>query len=57
MLPAGTRPILEHVFNALIDAGVYDIHLLTVSTDSEMYIDDSAHIQPDNARQSSGRRQ
>ncbi len=28
MLPAGTRPILEHVLNALIDAGVDDIHLV-----------------------------
>ena len=28
MLPAGTRPILEHVLNALIDAGVEDIHLV-----------------------------
>jgi len=28
MLPAGTRPILEHVLNALIDAGVNDIHLV-----------------------------
>src|SRR6056297_3427104 len=27
MPPAGTRPILEHVLNALIDAGVDDIHL------------------------------
>lgn len=27
MLPAGTRPILEHVLNALVDAGVDDIHL------------------------------
>lgn len=28
MLPAATRPILEHVLNALIDAGVDDIHLV-----------------------------
>jgi len=28
MLPAGTRPILEHVLNALIDAGIDDIHLV-----------------------------
>ncbi|WP_253738142.1 sugar phosphate nucleotidyltransferase [Halohasta salina] len=28
MLPAGTRPILEHVLNALIDTGVDDIHLV-----------------------------
>jgi len=28
MLPAGTRPILEHVLNALIDADVDDIHLV-----------------------------
>lgn len=28
MLPAGTRPILEYVLNALIDAGVDDIHLV-----------------------------
>jgi len=28
MLPAGTRPILEHVLNALIDAGVDDIHIV-----------------------------
>jgi len=28
MLPAGTRPILEHVLNALINAGVDDIHLV-----------------------------
>jgi glucose-1-phosphate thymidylyltransferase len=28
MLPAGTRPVLEHVLNALIDAGVDDIHLV-----------------------------
>ena len=28
MLPAGTSPILEHVLNALIDAGVEDIHLV-----------------------------
>ena len=28
MLPAGTRPILEHVLNALIDSGVDDIHLV-----------------------------
>ena len=28
MLPAGTRPILEHVLNALIDAGISDIHLV-----------------------------
>src|SRR6056297_683552 len=28
MLPAGTRPILEHVLNALIDASVDDIHLV-----------------------------
>jgi glucose-1-phosphate thymidylyltransferase len=28
MLPAGTRPILEHVLNALIDAGTTDIHLV-----------------------------
>jgi glucose-1-phosphate thymidylyltransferase len=28
MLPAGTRPILEHVLNGLIDAGVNDIHLV-----------------------------
>ena len=28
MLPAGTRPILEHVLNALIDANVDDIHLV-----------------------------
>ena len=28
MLPAGTRPILEHVLNALIDAGVNDIHII-----------------------------
>ena len=28
MLPAGTRPILEHVLNALIDAAVDDIHLV-----------------------------
>ena len=28
MLPAGTRPILEHVLNALIDAGVDNIHLV-----------------------------
>jgi len=28
MLPAGIRPILEHVLNALIDAGIDDIHLV-----------------------------
>ena len=28
MLPAGTRPILEHVLNALINAGFDDIHLV-----------------------------
>ena len=28
MLPAGTRPILEHVLNALINTGVDDIHLV-----------------------------
>ncbi|RJX47974.1 sugar phosphate nucleotidyltransferase [Halonotius pteroides] len=28
MLPAGTRPILEHVLNALIDAGINNIHLV-----------------------------
>jgi glucose-1-phosphate thymidylyltransferase len=28
MLPAGTRPILEHVLNALTDAGVDDIHIV-----------------------------
>jgi glucose-1-phosphate thymidylyltransferase len=28
MLPAGNRPILEHVFDALIDAGIDDIHLV-----------------------------
>jgi glucose-1-phosphate thymidylyltransferase len=28
MLPGGTRPILEHVLNALIDAGINDIHLV-----------------------------
>jgi glucose-1-phosphate thymidylyltransferase len=28
MLPAGTRPILEHVLNALIDVGIDDIHLV-----------------------------
>ena len=28
MLPAGTRPILEHVCNALIDAGVDNLHLV-----------------------------
>ncbi len=28
MLPAGTRPILEHVLNALIEAGVNDLHLV-----------------------------
>jgi glucose-1-phosphate thymidylyltransferase len=28
MLPAGTRPILEHVLNALIDAGIKEIHLV-----------------------------
>jgi len=28
MLPAGTRPILEHVLNALIDARIDDIHLV-----------------------------
>lgn len=28
MLPAGTRPILEHVLTALVDAGVDDIHLV-----------------------------
>ena len=28
MLPAGTRPILEHVLNALINAGVDDLHLV-----------------------------
>ena len=28
LLTAGTRPILEHVLNALIDAGVNDIHLV-----------------------------
>jgi glucose-1-phosphate thymidylyltransferase len=26
MLPAGTRPILEHVLNALIDAGIKGLH-------------------------------
>ena len=28
MLPAGTRPILEYVLNALIDTGIDDIHLV-----------------------------
>ena len=28
MLPAGTRPILEYVLNAVIDAGVDEIHLV-----------------------------
>ena len=28
MLPAGTRPILEYVLNALIDAGVDNLHLV-----------------------------
>jgi len=28
MLPAGTRPILEYVLNAVIDAGVEEIHLV-----------------------------
>jgi len=28
MLPAGTRPILEHVLNALVDAGITSIHLV-----------------------------
>jgi len=28
MLPAGTQPILEYVLDALIDAGVTDIHLI-----------------------------
>jgi glucose-1-phosphate thymidylyltransferase len=28
MLPAGTRPILEHVLDALVDAGIDDIHLV-----------------------------
>lgn len=28
MLPAGTRPILEYVLNALIDAGIDEIHLV-----------------------------
>ena len=28
MLPAGTQPILEHVLDALIDAGITDIHLV-----------------------------
>ena len=28
MLPAGTQPILEHVLDALIDAGISDIHLV-----------------------------
>ena len=28
MLPAGTQPILEYVLNALIDAGIDDIHLV-----------------------------
>ncbi len=28
MLPAGTRPILERVFDALIDAGVDDLHVV-----------------------------
>jgi glucose-1-phosphate thymidylyltransferase len=28
MLPAGTRPILEHVLNALIDAGIKGLHLV-----------------------------
>lgn len=28
MLPAGTRPILEHVLDAVIDAGIDDIHLV-----------------------------
>ena len=28
MLPAGNRPILEHVFNALVDAGITDLHVV-----------------------------
>ena len=28
MLPAGTRPILERVFDALIDAGIDDLHVV-----------------------------
>jgi glucose-1-phosphate thymidylyltransferase len=28
VLPTGTRSIIEHVLNALIDAGVNDIHLV-----------------------------
>lgn len=28
MLPAGTRPILEHVLNALIDVGIKGLHLV-----------------------------
>jgi glucose-1-phosphate thymidylyltransferase len=28
MLPAGTRPILEHVLDALVDGGVSDLHLV-----------------------------
>ncbi|MFC6614510.1 sugar phosphate nucleotidyltransferase [Halopenitus salinus] len=28
MLPAGTRPILEHVLDALVDAGVREVHLV-----------------------------
>ena len=28
MLPAGTRPILEHVLDALVDTGIEDIHLV-----------------------------
>jgi glucose-1-phosphate thymidylyltransferase len=28
MLPAGTRPILEHILNALIEAGIDELHLV-----------------------------
>jgi len=28
MLPAGNRPILEHVLDALVDAGITDLHLV-----------------------------